>query len=89
MELKIPDASYIESLTLCQEPDSCEDSDSEYQRLKIDLGNAGEGHFVRLSTDRWSIDDIDGLAETLKQLIEQADSLEKETLAKDPSNGKA
>jgi hypothetical protein len=77
MELKLPDMSCIESVTLKQEPDSCEDRESEYQRLTVFLDDAGGGYFARLSSERWAIDDPDAFAEMLKQLTEQADDWEK------------
>ena len=89
MELTIPDMASVQSVTFVQEPDSCEGRDEEYQGLSVFLDDAGGGHFVRLSTDRWSIDDVDQFAETLKQLIEQADAWNRGISERDSELGQA
>ena len=57
--LEIPDRVVVGSITLVQEPDSCQDSDSEYQKLTIEVDNAGGGNFVRVKTNNWAFDDTE------------------------------
>ena len=57
--LEIPDKVVIDSITLKQEPDSCQDPDSEYQTLTIEVDNAGGGNFVRVKTNNWSFDNTE------------------------------
>ena len=59
MGLEIPKTMVISEITLEQEPDSCMPSESEYQKLTIQVDNAGGGNFIRLKTDAWAIDDTE------------------------------
>ena len=78
-ELPLPDRTRIKSMVLEQEPDSCETS-NDIQELSIRMDDAGGGHFCRLSTERWSVDDPEAFAQMLRQLAAQCDAWTEEIL---------
>lgn len=57
---------------LSQESDSC-DSNNLGQNLLVTFDDAGAGHYIILSTERWAldIDDIDEFAAMLKSIAAQ------------------
>ena len=59
MGLELPKTMVISEITLEQEPDSCLSPESEYQKLTIQVENAGGGNFIRIKTDAWAIDDTE------------------------------
>jgi len=79
MVFELPSGIRIASVVLEQEPDSCE-TPNDIQELSIRMDDAGEGHFCRLSTERWSVDDPDAFAKMLRQLAAQCDAWTEEAL---------
>jgi len=79
MIFELPSEIRIASVVLEQEPDSCE-TPNDIQELSIRMDDAGGGHFCRLSTERWSVDDPDAFAKMLRQLAAQCDAWTEEAL---------
>ncbi len=81
MTIKLPKDVEISGaeFNLYQPSDSC-DSEGCGQNLKIKLDDAGGGHFVVISTERWAmdVDEIETFSDLLKSLVTQVrDTIKK------------
>lgn len=59
------------SITYIQDADCVSDSDS-IQTLKVHTENNGVGRFMVLETERWAIDDVEGIIEIIKDFATRA-----------------
>lgn len=62
------------SAVFSQEPDSCSNFDGSNE-LKVQAVDAGDGHYLILSTHRWALnpDEIDAFAAYLHRFIQQTE----------------
>ena len=67
---KIPTVDDV-SITYIQDADCCTNRD-EIQTLKIFTENSGVGRFIVLETNRWAIDDVEGIIEIIKDFAIRA-----------------
>ncbi len=67
---KVPTIDDV-SITYIQDADCVSDSDS-IQTLKVYTENNGAGRFMVLETERWAIDDVEGIIEIIKDFATRA-----------------
>ena len=58
------------TVTFNQEPDTCDGESIGGQDIEIEAIDSGAGHFFRIKTERWAIDDAQDLA-TLVRRVEK------------------
>lgn len=65
------------SVTYTQKPDCTEDSDGEWQELKVSSRNNGVSRFVNIATQNWSVNDAEDIRKVLEDFCHRA-GIEKE-----------